>query len=261
MPTAQQLYELWAADSEFREALRQSLGPRGTDWLYDAFADLGPRADDLVADLGARDAKHAIELARRFGVRAIALDPMSTHCDLARAAIAEAGLADSIDVVEASIESMPLDDDSVDWIWCRDVLVHVDARTGLAECARVLRPGGAMLAYVTLATELLEPREGAQLADAGAIRTFDGAELEAAAADAGLTQRSVEPLGSEWRERMIEDGSWSPADDLLTIARLHRGDFSGDEADAAWAGSIWGIYQLLGKTCPTVYVWAKASST
>ena len=27
------------------------------------------------------------------------------------------------------------------------------------------------------------------------------------------------------------------------------------------AGLVWGIYQLLGKTCPTVYVWSKASSS
>ncbi|HEY4411943.1 MAG TPA: class I SAM-dependent methyltransferase [Gaiellaceae bacterium] len=261
MPTVQELYELWADEAELDEALGRSLEPRGTDWLYDAFAALGPQRGDLVADLGARDAKHAIELVRRHGVRAIALDAVPLHGELARAAIADAGLSTEIEVVEASIESMPLDDASVDWIWCRDVLVHVDAQRGFAECARVLRPGGAMLAYVTLATEKLEPRERAELVAATAIETFDADELERAAAAAGLEQRSVDRLGSEWRESMIEQGTWDAGKDLLEIARLRRGDFAGPDAEAAWGGLVWGIYQLLGKTCPTVYVWSRASSS
>ena len=261
MPTVQELYELWADEAEINDALGRSLEPRGTNWLYDAFAALEPRESQLVADLGARDAKHAIELVRRHGVRAIALDPMPLHCKMARAAIADAGLTAEIEVVEGSIESMPLAEASVDWIWCRDVLVHVDAQRGLAECARVLRPGGAMLAYVTLATEKLEPRERAELVAATAIETFDADVLERAAAAAGLEQRSVDRLGSEWRESMIEQGTWDAGEDLLHIARLRRGEFRGTDAEAAWGGLVWGIYQLLGKTCPTVYVWSKASSS
>ena len=184
----------------------------------------------------------------------------STLEDPTRAAIAEAGLDDDIAVVEASIESMPLGDASVDWIWCRDVLVHVDAGRGLAECARILKPGGAMLAYVTLATERLEPKERAELVDAIAIETFDADVLEQAAGAAGLEQRSVDRLGSEWRESMLEQGTWNAGEDLLHLARLRRGDFGGADAEAAWGGLVWGIYQLLGKTCPTVYVWFKASS-
>jgi len=261
MVSAQQLYELWADESAIDEALGRSLDPRGTEWLYTAFAALGPKPGDLVLDAGARDAKHAIRLVQELGVRAIALDPVPVHGELARAAVAEAGLADEIEVVEAAIESIPLADASVDWIWCRDVLVHVDAERGLAELARVLRPGGALLAYVTLATERLEPRERAELAEAIAIRTFDADVLEAAGDDAGLTLRSVDRLGSEWRERMIEDGTWNPGPDLLHIARLLRGELAGPAAEAAWGGLVWGIYQLLGKTCPTVYVWSRASST
>ena len=64
-------------------------------------------------------------------------------------------------------------------------------------------------------------------------------------------------LGSEWRERMIEDGEWDPTDALLRLARMRRLgiDSSIDRADLSW-----GVYQLLGKTCPTVYVWSKTSS-
>ena len=255
MPSVQQLYELWADDSQLRNALKRSLEPRGLDSLYEAFAALGPKPGDFVLDAGAAKAKHAIRLVQELGVRAIALEPLSVHRELARTAIAEAGLTDEIELVEGSIESIPLADDSVDWIWCRDVLVHVDAGPGLAELARVLRPGGALLAYVTLATDRLEPRERADLVDAIAIKTFDAEPLEQAALDAGFTLRSVDRLGSEWRERMTEDETWNAGEDLLEIARLHRGGFDGPEADAAWGGLVWGVYQMLGKLSPTVYVW------
>jgi ubiquinone/menaquinone biosynthesis C-methylase UbiE len=263
MPTVQELYQLWADDNELRSALQRSLEPRGTDWLHDAFAALGPEPGQLVVDVGSRDARHAIRLVRELGLRAIALDPVQLHGELAHAAVAEAGLTGAIEIIEASIESMPLAAASADWIWCRDVLVHVDAQRGLAECARVLRPGGAMVAYVTFATDRLEPREASELVAAMALRSLDPDEVEAAASRAGLVLRSRELLGSEWRERMIEEGEWDPADDLLQIARLGRrrtelaARYGESAVDAALGGLLWGVYQVLGKLCPSVYVWER----
>lgn len=249
--------EIWAEDD-----LEPDAPPaRGTDWLFEAFAELGPRAGQLVVDVGARDAKHSIRLVREHGLRAIALDPVPHHLDLARRAVAEAGV--DVEVVEAGIESMPIDDNAADWIWCRDVLVHVDLARGFEECARVLRPGGQMLAYVTCATALLEPREAAWLFDALAIvpESTDPQVIEKRAADAGLTLASRTELGGEWRERMLADGTWSANDDLTELSRLRRSgaDFDDPRVAAQAAGAAWGIYQLLGKTCPTVYVWTSST--
>jgi ubiquinone/menaquinone biosynthesis C-methylase UbiE len=270
MVSVQELYELWATEAytELKQSLEQSLEPRGLASLTETFAALEPQPGQLVVDIGARDAVAAIRLVRSYGLRAIALDPVPLHCAQAHEAVAEAGLAGEIEVVEGAIEELPLVDSSVDWIWCRDVLVHVDVRRGLSECARVLRPGGAMVAHVTLATERLEPREAAEIAALGAIApdSFTAAGFEAAAAAAGFVTRSVEVIGSEWRERMIEDGDWDATRDLLAIARLDRRrtelvERYGEVAVAvARNGLHWGIYQLLGKLCPTVYVWSKTFS-
>jgi ubiquinone/menaquinone biosynthesis C-methylase UbiE len=261
----QRLYEVWAADSELRNALGQSLDPRGPEWLFQVFAELGPRRGDLVLDAGARDAGHAIRLVHEHGVRVIALDPVPLHHALARERIAEAGLTDEIDVVEGAIEDLPFDEASFDWIWCRDVLVHVEAERGLAECARVLQPGGVLLAYVTHATDRLEPAEADELVRNLALQrsSLDPAHLETAAGEAGLALRSVERLRSEWRERLLGDADWDVSRDLVKLARLRRREpqlvelYGAAAIDAAAGGLAWGVYQLLGKLCPTVYVWER----
>jgi SAM-dependent methyltransferase len=249
--------EIWADDSPDPDAP----AARGTDWLFELFAALGPQPGQLVVDVGARDAKHAIRLVREHGLRAIALDPVAHHVELARRAVEEAGV--DIDVRQAGIEAMPVDDASADWIWCRDVLVHVDLARGFAECARILRPGGQMLAYVTCATERLEPREAAWLFDAVAVvpESTRPDAIEHHAASAGLSLVSKTELGGEWRERMLEDGTWSANDALTQLSRLRRSAANLDDPRVAAyaADKVWGIYQLLGKTCPTVYVWTSST--
>ena len=260
--SVEELYgEIWADDSPALTAeLEQSLNPRGTDWLFEAFAELRPRPGQLLVDVGARDATHTIRLVREHGLRAIALDPVELHVELARRAIAEAGV--EIDVVEGGIEAMPIGNDAADWIWCRDVLVHVDLEPGFAECARILRPGGQMLAYVTCSTDKLEPREASWLFDVLAIvpESTQPDLIEARASNAGLSLVSKTELGGEWRERMLEGGTWSASDDLLRLSRLRRrgADLDDPRVAAYAAARVWGVYQLLGKTCPTVYVWTSS---
>jgi SAM-dependent methyltransferase len=240
MPTAHELYELWAGEPEHDPRLAESLDPRGTEWLFELFASLGPQSGEFLLDVGARNGKHFERLVEKHGLNGLALDPVPTGPD----------------VVEGVIESLPLEDESVNWIWARDMLVHVDLERGFSECVRVLKPGGRMVAYITLATDLLEPGERAWLSDALALVNLDADRVEAAASALQLEQK-IE-LGSEWRERMIEDGTWDPADALLRIARMRR---LGIDSPVDGADLVWGIYQILGKTCPTVYVWSKTSST
>lgn len=239
MTSARELYTHWAGDPEQDPRLGESLDPRGTEWLFELFASLGPEPGEFLLDVGARNGKHFDRLVEAHALDGLALDPVPTGPN----------------VVEGVIESLPLEDGSVDWIWARDMLVHVDLEPAFSECVRVLKPGGRMVAYVTLATGLLEPGERAWLADALALVNLDGDRIEEAAS--GLTLEQKIELGSEWRERMIEDGEWDANDALLRIARMRRLGIANpvDGADLAW-----GIYQLLGKTCPTVYVWSKTSS-
>ncbi len=239
MTTARELYEHWAGEPEHDARLGESLDPRGTEWLFELFASLGPKPGEFLLDVGARDGKHFKRLVEAHELRGLALDPVPTGPD----------------VIEGAIESLPVEDASVDWIWARDMLVHVDLERGFSECTRVLKPGGRIVAYVTLATDLLEPRERAWLSEAVALVNLDAEQVEAAASTLELEQK-IE-LGSEWRERMIENGEWDANDALLRIARMRR---LGIDSPVDGADLAWGIYQMLGKLCPTVYVWSKTSS-
>jgi ubiquinone/menaquinone biosynthesis C-methylase UbiE len=267
--TVEQLYgELWAdEDPAFAAELDRSLNPRDPDVLYELFARFQPGPDQLVLDVGARDATFAVELVRRFGCRAVAVDPIPRHAALARATIAEAGLSDRIAVEQAGIEALPLADAAVDHVWCRDMLNHVDLPRGLAECRRVLRPDGGMLVYQTFATELLEPREAERLFRAMAIvpANMDDAFFEATARAAGLSIELKDAIDSEWRERWVEEGSRKELDALLKLARMRRNRdalvarFGEARYEAAFGGALWGIYQLLGKLRPTVYLLRRPS--
>jgi SAM-dependent methyltransferase len=262
--SADELYgELWAAEQSPIEAeLARSLDPRGLDGLYEEFAALGVGADHVVLDAGARDAAHSVRLVRRFGCRVFAVDPIPVHVERARARISDEGLGECIVVDEAALESLPFEDESFDYIWCRDVLNHVELERGLAECKRVLRLGGSMLVYQTFATDALEPNEATRLFAAAATRAESmwPASFEARAHVAGLAIVNHRQLHGEWRERMLEDGSWDAVSDLLALSRLKRREpelverYGPAAVEAERGGLLWGVYQVLGKTCPTIYV-------
>lgn len=254
--------DLWGrADPNFQAALKQSLNPRGPDSLYDLFASLAVGAGHTVADLGCRSAEHSVELVRRFGCEVIAVDPVPLHIELANNTVKLADLTNKMTVRLGRIESLPLEDSSVDAIWCRDVLCHVRLPEGFAECYRILRPGAHFFIYVTLATDLLEPREAERLFQALALvpESMSRRFFEETASEAGFEIVMRDPIGSEWRERMLEGGGSDIVEALLHVSRMRRREedlvreHGRDVYEAGLAGDTWGVYQLLGKLCPTVY--------
>ena len=269
MISADELYgELWAPDESALEAeLKESLRPGNLDSLYDEFAQLGVGAEHVVLDAGARDARHSVRVVRRFGCRVFAIDPVPLHIERARKRIADEELTGRIEASEAAIESLPFADESFDFIWCRDVLNHVELDRGLAECKRVLRPGGSMLVYQTFATDALDPEEAERFFAAVATRgeNMSPSFFEACARTVGFDIVRDNKLHGEWRERMLEDSTWDAVSDLLALSRLKRREpelverFGRAAVEAERSGLLWGIYQILGKTCPTIYVLARSA--
>jgi arsenite methyltransferase len=119
------------------------------------YADIGPT--DVVLDLGCGAGIDTVLAARRAG-HVIGLDFLPAMLERTRAAAAEAGLG-NVDTLEAEIEAIPLPDASVDHVISNGV-INLAARKArvLAECARVLRPGGRLtVADLTVDEEELPP--------------------------------------------------------------------------------------------------------
>lgn len=256
------------SEAEIEALLDESLRPRGPDMLFDLAADLGVSGESLVLDVGSRDGRHQLELARRFGCRSIGVEPVGANLDRGRALREDARRTESeaasrVAFVRGIAEHLPFADATFDLVWCRDVLVHVGAlEAALSECRRVLRPGRPMLVFQMFATPWLDPREAERLWPPIAVvpANTDPDRFERAAATAGFQVVRMEELHGEWREHGEETGPGRTSRQLLHAARLIRdperyrramgpGDYAAELSDA-----LWGIYQMIGKLSPRIYV-------
>jgi SAM-dependent methyltransferase len=256
------------------EVLGRSLGPRGPEMLFDMAGELGVCAESVVLDVGSRDGRHLFELARRFGCRAVGVEPVAAnlHRGLrlwAEVRASEPEVAARVAMVQGVAEGLPFPDGAFDLVWVRDVLIHVpDLAWALGQCRRVLAPGGSVLVFQMFATPWLEPSEAARLwpSVAAVEANTDPDHFEASVAAAGLQVVRREDLRSEWREFQEESGPGTTSRQLLWIARLLRDpDRLREELgplayDVELANCLWGVYQMIGKLSPRVYVLAAADA-
>jgi SAM-dependent methyltransferase len=122
------------------------------------FAAIEP--GETILDLGCGAGIDSILAARRTGPggRVIALDFLPEMLERTATAAGEAGL-DNVETLEAEMEAIPLSAASVDHVISNGVInLSPRKRRVLAECARVLRPGGKLsVADLTVGDEELPP--------------------------------------------------------------------------------------------------------
>lgn len=255
-------------DLAFEEALGQSLDPRGYGLLFDVVAQLGLAPGSRVLDVGCREAFHCLELARRFKFTVRGVDPMRSHLDRAERTLntlrqKAPEIAARVELVEGFAEQLPEPDGTYDLVWCRDVLEHVqDLKAVFREFHRVLRPGGHVVVFQVTATEWLTPDEAARLwPPLGAYATsMEPAHIEAAISASGLGIDQCVELHGEWREYAEETGRHRTSEQLLRVSRLLRNKaayqerFGSDAYETTLSNNLWGIYQMIGKLNPRVYV-------
>jgi SAM-dependent methyltransferase len=215
-------------------------------------------AGAAVIDVGCGEGGHATELARRFGLSVLGIDPVRRHVAAVRDRAGTSGAA----FVLGTAEQIPVRDASADLVWCRDVLVHVRQLSQVfGEFRRVLAPGGWALVYQMFGTDSLEPREAAWLWDTMGVvpSSADPAVTEAAMTASGLRIDQCIVVGTEWGEWSQEHGGTSGRK-LLHAARLLRARDSfvcryGQAAyDMMLGDCLWHVYAMIGKLTRRVYL-------
>ena len=124
-------------------------GPDPREIAFDAVAEAGPRR---VIEVGGGPGELAAPIGRDLACMAVMLDVSPRMVELARERGVDASVGD--------VQSLPFPDETFDCAVAAWMLFHVpDIDAGLAELARVLRPGGRLVATTNSADHLKELRE------------------------------------------------------------------------------------------------------
>lgn len=241
----------------FAERLDESLAPRDPSVLLQVVRELDLPPDSLVADVGCGEGAHAFRLATHFGFRVVGLDPSQRHLDLSRDARRDQPeqVAARVSFERGSATRMPMRERTLDLVWCRDVLPHVDdLPAAYAEFARVLRPGGYVVNHQVVATPDLAPTEARWLFEVLGLvpASVDPERVDEAISASGLVVVDTVDLSSEWGEWSEETASRASRA-LLHLARLLRdpGRYRDEFGDAAYdvmlAECRWHVYRMAGK--------------
>jgi hypothetical protein len=122
-------------------------------------------------------------------------------------------------------------------------------------------PQDALIFQMT-ATDWLSPAEAAFMWPPAGIHaaSLDPQRFEAAIATAGLSIVQCIQLHGETRERLEEDGIARSSKQLLQVSRMVRNRAAYEERFGTVAyeyvltDCLWGVYQMIGKLNPRIYV-------
>lgn len=183
----------------------------------------GDRVLDVCCGIGGP----ARYVAWKTGCRVTGLDLTASRVEGARELTALAGLADRVDFLHGDALRMPFGPASFTAVMSQEAFAHVPGKpTLVAQCARVLRPGGRLVfSDITHAGGL-----GAD----DAARLFEGMRFSeiATAADyagwlhaAGMELVATVDLTEEWTRILVDRHAMYRSLEAQTVARLGREHF------------------------------------
>ncbi len=121
---------------------------------------LGLRPGMRVLDVGCGVGGPMRGVARFSGAHVIGVNINAYQVSKARRYNAEAGLAETCELIEADFMELPIEDDSIDAIYGFEATCHAPDKTALfRELERVLKPGGRFAAYEWCLTSSFDPAD------------------------------------------------------------------------------------------------------
>jgi SAM-dependent methyltransferase len=97
-----------------------------------------------IADIGCGTGASTLVLAQELDARIIAVDFLPEFLAVLRSRAAQAGLADRIDTVNASMGKLPFDANSLDAIWSEGAIYNIGFENGVKMWRSYLKPGGIL---------------------------------------------------------------------------------------------------------------------
>ena len=129
-----------------RSIYRDTTGPDGRDVAFAAIAEVAPRR---VLEVGCGPGEASERIQRELRAQVVAADQSARMVELARTRGLDARVAD--------VQDLPFGDGEFDCVLAAWMLYHVpDVDRALGEIARVLRPGGRLVAVTNAADHLAE---------------------------------------------------------------------------------------------------------
>ena len=155
---------------------------------------LGTVAGRRVLDLGAGYGGAARVLAGLHGAHVTCLNLSKVENARNRALTRQAGLENSISVVDGSFDDLPFGDAAFDVVWSQDAILHAPDRVAvLDEIARVLKPGGALVFTDPMQADVLDDKSALQpiydrihLSDLASVAFYRAALIERGFAEASI---------------------------------------------------------------------------
>jgi len=124
----------------------ETAGPFAGDVAFDVVAEASPRR---LLEVGCGPGWFAARVQRELGIEVVAIDQSERMVEVAR--------AEGVDARVADVQSLPFGDGEFECVAAHWMLYHVtDLDRGLAQIARVLVPGGLLVAITNRDDHLLE---------------------------------------------------------------------------------------------------------
>ena len=214
-------------------------GTAATDRLI---SEAAVRAEDVVLDVCSGMGGPARYLAWKTGCDVTGLDLTASRVDGATELTRVAGLSDSVRFVHGNALDMPFPDASFTLAIAQEAFAHIpDKPRLLAECARVLQPGGRLVFSDILHRGNLSADDAQRLLEGmtfSEIETLDGYAEQLSLR--GMAVVRLSDLTEEWTRILIERHAMYRSLESDTVARLGREHF--ERYDRAYEHFV-GLYQ------------------